>query len=218
MPIEPDDADVHPQHCLWCGGYMPTFDVFLEDVQTVSSEGDYERYWTFLACGSCGGLLGVEVSHPDSEPMNLRRLLPAERDRYFKFRPDTGDGFEVDHLPPAVADPYNAARRVFRVKVFTSTTMELRRSIEAAAAHFGVTVKPLNRAIDKLVEEGLVTSIFAQVVHHVRALGNMGAHSGPGPTEEDALRAMTFTEAFLRMLFEMPEDVRRLGDPGSLVV
>jgi hypothetical protein len=58
-----------------------------------------------------------------------------------------------------------------------AAAVQLRRTLEAAAAHFGQTNGPLVRRVQGLITEGLITKTFGEVLNEVRRLGNLGAHA-----------------------------------------
>jgi len=86
-----------------------------------------------------------------------------------------------------------------------AAAVQLRRTLEAAAAHFGVRQRNLVASIEKLIADGLVTKQFGQALDHIRVVGNLGAHATDQRVDEVAAqRAMSFTTLLLRNLFEVP--------------
>ncbi len=62
-----------------------------------------------------------------------------------------------------------------------------------------------------MIEQGLVTRSFGAVLHHVRAVGNQGAHfTDTELTEEEVRQALRFTTALLRNVFEVPGELAAL--------
>jgi hypothetical protein len=99
--------------------------------------------------------------------------------------------------------------------------VQLRKTLEAAAAHFGYKEGPLMGRIEKLIEGGQITKGFGAVLHHVRQLGNVGAHASDERIDEPAVeRAFRFTTQVLRNLFEIPAELTAIsgqGDPAEPV-
>ena len=94
-----------------------------------------------------------------------------------------------------------------------AAAVQLRKTLAAAAKHVGVDKPfPLVKAIQQLIDDGLITSQFGGVLGHIKDVGNAGAHADDkevdGPTAERSLR---FTVQVLRNLSEIP---RRVGDAG----
>ncbi|MGW1663057.1 DUF4145 domain-containing protein [Streptomyces microflavus] len=118
----------------------------------------------------------------------------------------------IHHLPEDVERYYTDAIRVLGVGVPDAAAVQLRRTLEAAAAHFSIKEKVLMRSIEKLIAEGHVTQGFAPVLHHIRAIGNVGAHASDERVDHEAAqRALRFTTQLLRNLFEVPGELEELN-------
>jgi DNA-binding Lrp family transcriptional regulator len=93
-----------------------------------------------------------------------------------------------------------------------AAAVQLRRTIEAAAAHFGISERSLVKSIEKLIADGHITKTFGEAMHHVRAVGNVGAHASDEQVDNvTAERALTFTTQLLRNLFEVPAELAALN-------
>ena len=122
---------------------------------------------------------------------------------------------DVAHLPTDVADYYADAKRCLDADIPDAAAVQLRRTLEAAAAHYGHTERVLMQRIEALIAEGLVTKSFAPALHIVRVIGNQGAHASDERVgQETAERALRFTTQFLRNLFEVPGELALMG-PGE---
>jgi hypothetical protein len=156
-----------------------------------------------MSCPRCGGIVVLEVSDPN-QPAVIMSMLPE----------DDGAG-RVNNVPQDVLDYYRGAIRVLDAGVPDAAAVQLRRTLEAAAAHFGIDSGPLIQRIKKLIEAGLITKDFGKVLDHVREVGNVGAHaSDVRVDEETARRALRFTTAVLRNLFEIPAELAALEQPA----
>ncbi|MET7323382.1 DUF4145 domain-containing protein [Streptomyces sp. NPDC005549] len=101
--------------------------------------------------------------------------------------------------------------RVLRVGVPDAAAVQLRRTLEAAAAHFSIKEKVLMKSIEKLISDGHVTQSFAPALHHIRAVGNVGAHASDEDVDQvTAEGALRFTTQLLRNLFEVPGELNEL--------
>jgi hypothetical protein len=121
---------------------------------------------------------------------------------------------QVGHLPPDVEEYFTNAQTVLQAGVPSAAAVELRRTLEAAAQHQGVNERTLVQSIQKLAEEGLITSTFVDVLGHIRKIGNTGAHASDQKlTHEEVVRALAFTTQVLKNLFEIPEELASLGQP-----
>lgn len=154
-----------------------------------------------LGCPRCGGVTSLEVTDNNTEDVILR-VIPE---------PDQVADAHIDHLPDDVEAYYQDAVRVLEAGVPDAAAVQLRRTLEAAAAHFeDVNGKPIDdgslvERIERLIEAGLLTTQFGEVLHHVRQLGNIGAHASDERLDDERVsRAFTFTTQTLRNLFEIP--------------
>ncbi|MFF8591862.1 DUF4145 domain-containing protein [Streptomyces sp. NPDC015220] len=116
-------------------------------------------------------------------------------------------------MPEDVQQYFMDAIRVLSIGVPDAAAVQLRRTLEAAAAHFQIREKILMKSIEKLISEGHVTKSFGPVLHHIRAVGNVGAHaSDERVDQETAERALRFTTQLLRNLFEVPGELQLLSE------
>jgi hypothetical protein len=199
MPF-PNDAMY--RDCPWCGTLNIAMSV-VGNTCTVTSSMGQAREWTWLSCPRCAGVLSVE-SHP-----NIPTVIGVV--------PDARKSSDVDHLPQNVGEYYANAIRVLDAGVPSSAAVELRRTLEAAAANFGVSEKALVKSVEKLAEQGLITPEFKKVLGHIRKVGNQGAHAGDvSLTEPEVRLAMKFTTQVLRNLFEVPAELALLGDVPNI--
>jgi hypothetical protein len=127
--------------------------------------------------------------------------------------PDAAAAIPVRHLPPDVERYYLDAHKVMRAGVPDAAAVQLRRTLEAAAAHYGVDPKlALVNQVKALIDDGLITQQFGRVLDHIRQVGNVGAHATD--TRLDAAtvqRAFEFTTQVLRNLFEIPAELAAIG-------
>ncbi|WP_381793756.1 DUF4145 domain-containing protein [Streptomyces niveus] len=131
----------------------------------------------------------------------------------FQVVPKAQDGaVSIDHLPEDVERYYSDAIRVLGVGVPDAAAVQLRRTLEAAVAHFSIKEKVLMRSIEKLISDGHVTQSFRPVLDHIRAIGNLGAHASDERVDQQAAqRALRFTTQLLRNLFEVPGELKALN-------
>lgn len=117
----------------------------------------------------------------------------------------------VDHLPLDVSEFYENALRVLQANVPDAAAVQLRKTLEAAAAHKGIKERQLVSSIKKLVEQGYVTLDFKDVMTHIRQIGNAGAHyTDVRLTKSEVERSLRFTTQVLRNLFEVPGELEAL--------
>ncbi|MEX3647512.1 DUF4145 domain-containing protein [Mycolicibacterium porcinum] len=194
--------------CGFCGLRRAQMIVVKKDHQSARSEGGLRTH-TILACPDCAGLTVVETNGT---------VNPGTKNQILRVYPDADDATHgIRHLPNDVKQYFEGARRVLDAGVPDAAAVQLRKTLEAAAAHFGVSERNLMRSIERLIEDGLVTRQFGSALHHIRAVGNAGAHATDERVDDTkALQALGFTIQLLRNLFEVPGDLREIaGDESS---
>lgn len=183
--------------CPWCGLRDAQMHALGTDLAASRSRG-VRRLWSVVSCPRCGGAVLLETNGANQRPGAVLKAVPE----------DERAGAQVEHLPEDVGRFYADAQRVLDANVPDAAAVQLRKTLEAAASHFGIGDGPLVTRIEKLIEEGLITKRFGEVLDHVRKLGNVGAHASDVTVdEESARRALRFTTQVLRNLFEIPAEL-----------
>ncbi|QWT25103.1 DUF4145 domain-containing protein [Subtercola sp. PAMC28395] len=178
----------------------------LKDAQNV------QHYWAALSCPRCGRVTLVEMSMQDDVNSGDSSISPRSDVTALRATPSGEDpAVAVSHLPDDVRGFYEDASRVLQAGVPDAAAVQLRKTLEAAAAHKGIKEKQLVSSIRKLVEEGYVTLDFKDVMTHIRQIGNSGAHyTDERLTAPEVERSLRFTTQVLRNLFEVPGELDEL--------
>jgi uncharacterized protein DUF4145 len=186
--------------CPWCNAQDVEMPV-IASWNHADARGT-QRYWSALVCRRCAGPVLIEHDNPQTGEFVLIRVIPEGRE----------GALMVSNLPEDVEAYYTDAITVLQAGVPDAAAVQLRRTLEAAAAHFKVKSSPLVAAIRELIKQGLVTTQFGEVLGHIRVVGNIGAHASDKRVDrETADRALRFTTQVLRNLFEIPAQLRELG-------
>jgi hypothetical protein len=186
--------------CPWCGLTNTKLTTRTVNQKFLTQDGT-ERFWATLGCPSCGNAVLIEHGDPNARYAAPISVVPTGKEAETTIR----------HLPEDVERYYLGAMRVLRVGVPDAAAVQLRRTLEAAAAHFGIRERVLMKSIEKLIEDGHVTQSFAPVLNHIRAVGNVGAHASDENVDQaTAEGALRFTTQLLRNLFEVPGELSEL--------
>lgn len=203
-------SDIVYMDCPWCGIRHIAME-FRQQAPTHRAEGQV-RWWVFLTCPRCAGAVVREFSpvaesklDVDGSPVMIEVLQTV---------PASGQDIGVLHLPDDVQRYYRNAIRAFRADLPDAAAVELRRTLEAATMHFGINHRTLVERVHGLIEAGLVTKQFGQVLTHIRKVGNLGAHATDERVSlQEAERALRFTTQVLRNLFEIPSELAAVNQP-----
>lgn len=197
--------------CPWCG--FRNVAMNLQWIGGVATAHNRPRYWALVSCPRCGGCVLLNVFLALGEDQ-LHATAQIESVEVFPRGEELNS--QISHLPPEIEQYYRDALRVLDAGVPDAAAVQLRRTLEGAAAQSGVSERTLVRSIEKLVEEGLITKSFGEAVHHVRKIGNLGAHySDERLDEAEVRRALRFTEQMLRNLFEVPGELRQIEEGSA---
>lgn len=195
------DPEFVYRDCPWCGLRDAQMITRAQDVATAGHQGAPQRYWSMLSCPRCSSVILLETNAPGVHPPQIEQQFPSEAH------------VEVDHLPADVERFYKNSVRALDADLPDSAAVELRRTLEAAAAHFEVDSGNLVTRIKKLIDAGLITRPFGDVLDHIRKLSNVGAHAGDEHVDHDAARrAFRFTTQVLRNLFEIPSELAAMSE------
>jgi hypothetical protein len=158
--------------------------------------------WQLGWCPICGGVVVMELEQSGA----VIAMYPARL-----------DAWAVRHLPPAVASIWAEAGTVFGIGAFRMAVVACGRTLEQAAIERSVDAKTLQKRIEKMQDDGLITREFRNAMDYVRVIRNVGAHAGQEVTRETADGTLRFTQQTLRLLFEVPGELQRLtGHPPEL--
>ena len=170
------------------------------------------HYWAALSCPRCGNLTVIEMMMVNDADSSKTTISDRSEVNVMRVTPDGEDAaVAVQHLPSDVKGFYEDAMRVLQAGVPDAAAVQLRKTLEAAAAHKGIREKQLVSSIRKLVEQGYVTLDFKDVMTHIRQIGNSGAHYTDAKlTAPEVERSFRFTTQVLRNLFEVPGELDEL--------
>lgn len=186
--------------CPHCSAYPAPF-VVRQVYSTTGLEAN-ERNWATAVCPACGGPVSLELGASGA-------VIAAY--------PEVIGEWEVAHLPDAIESDWAEAVQVFRVGAFRSAVVMCGRTLEAAADGLGIDGRNLQQRINKMLDQGLITASFREVMDYIRLIRNTGAHAGADVSRESARGTMRFTQQTLRLLFEVPGELNALtGHPPEL--
>jgi hypothetical protein len=197
--------------CPWCK--TVSLACGLRWSQVIRAANGVNRLWAVFVCPRCAGAILIEVEVAQGVVPGEGSSIPGDVVvRQVREVPDGGHReFEILHLPEDVSNFLRDAVLVLRAGVPDAAAVQLRRTLEAAAAHREVKEKTLVQSIEKLINAGAVTRDFGDVLHYVRKLGNLGAHyTDEKLSQADVERALRFTAQLLRNLFEVPGELDQL--------
>lgn len=176
------------------------------------------RSWATLGCPRCGGVTLLEFTASSPQPVQPGQPVPGfAHISDLRRRPaDKANEQAIAHVPDSISEYFHNSQVVLAAGVPSAAAVELRRTLEAAAAHFDAKGGTLVKQIEFLISRGLVTTQFGEALTHIRKIGNVGAHhTDEKLSSDDIALAARFTELLLRNLFEVPGELARLQDESN---
>jgi len=211
----PTLEEVRFRDCPHCG--VKTVAMDGRWAQTIASASREMRGWAVFTCPRCAGLTAIELEIYSLGIEPNTSLSSQVEVGEIRALPESGSSrYRVSHLPEDVARYFSDAQRVIDAGVPDAAAVQLRRTLEAAAAHKGIKEKTLVKSVQALIQGGFITQDFSPVLHHVRKVGNQGAHyTDESLDESEVQRALRFTTQVLRNLFEVPGELAELRPPDD---
>jgi hypothetical protein len=196
-------------------GYCRTVQVAMKvqwSSRVIEDAAKVRHYWAALSCPRCGNLTLVELAMMNDADTSKTYISERSEVGVIRVTPNGEEpAVAVAHLPADVRAFYDDALRVLQAGVPDAAAVQLRKTLEAAAAHKKIKERNLVDSIKKLVDEGYVTLDFKDVMTHIRKIGNSGAHyTDVRLTAPEVERSLRFTTQVLRNLFEVPGELEEL--------
>lgn len=171
----------------------------------------------YLQCPSCTlpavALLAAHTNHDSKVGAFMSgRGHDVERDLGFdtvRIIPAPEAPKAPDHVPAAVARVFVQARDSQRRQQFDTAAMAYRKALDVALKLYEPEIGGMmNQRINALADKHALTPALKDWAHHVRLIGNEGAHEPEEPTKQDVDDLEAFTESVLEYLFTLPERIR----------
>lgn len=102
---------------------------------------------------------------------------------------------------------------MYEVEAHASAVVACGRTLEMAADKRKVVGRNLSERVEKMRENGLITTEFSEAMNYARLIRNIGAHAaGAKISPQSATGCMRFTLQTLRLLFEVPGELVNLTE------
>lgn len=170
-----------------------------------------EIYLSIATCGNCGGGILIRTASRNmirpSEthgPLKDNRLLVVE-----EIVPQRQKSVAPDSVPEIVAQAFEEGCDSCNDGRYTSAVAMFRRCLELALRQFSPDIEAwkLEKRIDKLATQHLITPEMRTWAHEIRLVGNDALHADEVPTKDEALDLMRFNEMLLTYLYTLPARV-----------
>ena len=132
----------------------------------------------------------------------------GEMESIWKIFPAPFEGrrlMENNHLlPSSVTAIYREVIEAINIKLSLLAAMGLRALIEAICNECHIAKSSLNKRIDELAAEGVLSTNQATTLHTLRFLGNHAAHEITKAQPGEILAALEIAESMLKSIYVVP--------------
>lgn len=192
--IKTGSNNLELERCPHCSVDKPNLNLQWS-AQTHSHSGDHPRWWYIYQCNRCGGLITTATS--DGRSAFLSEIYPSN--------------IEVDNSVPEKAKKF-LNQAINSLHAPDGAIMLAASSIDAMLKAKSYIEGSLNTRINQAATDHLITTEMAQWAHEVRLDANDQRHSdvsAENATEDEARKAIKFTQALAEFMFVLPSKVSR---------
>ena len=204
--------------CNRCGGDT-NHKVIKSHSQTYWGEDDPDMQidyakgtWEIIQCAGCDRVSFQELWHTSEDWVSNEGPVPTV------YRYPEADKDQLDDAKSFRQAPYNINRiykesiQSFNIGNYILCAAGLRIVIEGICEEAMTTEKPKNleKKINALHEQGILSKKHAEILHALRFIGNEAVHELTAPSADDLKAAIEIVEHTLENLYGMSERGRRL--------
>jgi Domain of unknown function (DUF4145) len=183
-------------------------------VHGTSANSQKERgiwHTTFL-CNSCFNPVvvttsGDGITNPAQQPGDISKTF-----KVLAIYPKPEKIDIPEHLPVEISEAFSDGCQIMNIgeiKSGNSAIQTFRRCLELALKDKSPEIDAwkLEKRIDAMSKQGLITKDIADWAHDLRLDGNEASHEG-GISREDAAQVMELTRMVLLYIFTIPEQIK----------
>lgn len=211
-------------HCAAKSLAMNLTGMITPPAHVTSPSGQRPFIPSLAVCTRCWGGIAIELVPAQKGEMSREGLSTASIELFHGatgtpeakklkaviVRPPSENAEIPPHLPQSVAKAFRQGETNFRLPdAEEAAALMYRRSLELAVKEVFPDEKgTLIQRIDKLASKGFLPDAMKDWAHEIRVIGNDGAHELDGVERADLVAAQGFTDAFLRYLISLPQEVK----------
>jgi hypothetical protein len=158
------------------------------------------RLHSFGHCAVCKEPGVIETTESDYGVFGDEQLFPV-----------LPRGLPKGLLRDRVEVSYREAAKCSAAEAWLATAVMVRRTLEAIGQEFDPKAKRLLDGLEAMKRQGVISEELLQWAHHLRVLGNHGAHPGDEVVApEDGQEAMEFLEAIAETIYVLRPKFERM--------
>ena len=177
--------------------------------KSVSSNSYYEDSWNedhyFAQCAGCDAFTYAISSWSEwsEDPYTGEPNLTWKT--YPRSSTERQPMDNIDDLPKKICAIYLEIIGSMNAQLPILTAIGLRALIEAVCKERGITAPNLEKLIDGLATNGILSQAQALILHGHRFLGNTAAHEVISPNPRELIAAVEIAETIMRTIYIWPE-------------
>jgi hypothetical protein len=131
----------------------------------------------------------------------------------FEWWPKRVGGKEFPDVPEHIASTADEAHRCLSIDAHRGAIALARAVVEATAKHHGITKGLLDKKIDEMAKQEVISNAMKDAAHEIRFAGNEVAHADLAEEpigKEDAEEVLALMDAILTRVYQEPAQVARV--------
>ena len=198
-------------YCRRCSGKTKHFVLCKGTEEADPDDGIWRRTHYLARCAGCDTYCYATATETeDTYDHGLERMLP-EWDVYPTAEGEQEPLEKYFLFPTRVRAIYLEVVKSINSDLLLLAAIGLRALIEAICKDRGVRARNLERRIDGLAGDGVLSTRESQILHGLRFMGNAVAHEIARPHRDEVLAALGIAESMLQVIYILPrlsEEVR----------
>ena len=205
---------IHCEECLNTTLHKALFSIGLTE------QSEYFLCWTDFQIIQCQGCHSISFRKNYQNPEDVGHYIDSN-DEYHEeliehvtiYPPRMLGRKQIEDtwlLPPNIANIYKETCSAISNDMAILSGIGMRALIEAICKEKNSTGKNLEKKIDYLVENGIITQDGADILHTVRDIGNESAHQIKQQDKDTINIAMDIVEHILKSVYILPKIAERI--------
>ena len=167
--------------------------------ETIKLDGrTYSNYAGDIKCEYCGKVLSLEIYDKQIS------TTPKQKTQLIK----------IPNVPKSIEKDLNEAQLSFQSKSYRASAVMCRRVLEQLCHNLNAEGRTLYDKINDLIERGLISREFSEILTKIRIFGNIGAHFSPndehGIKRQDSKDLLDITLHIVKHVYEVQSILIRL--------
>jgi hypothetical protein len=152
-------------------------------------------------------------NNPDCQKVVGGHVSTGSPDVIHEWWPKHVGGKEFPDVPEHIASTADEAHQCLSISAHRGAIALARAVVEATAKHHEITKGTLDKKIDEMAKQGVISDAMKDAAHEIRFAGNEVAHADLAEkpiTQDDAEEVLALMDAILTRVYQEPAQVDRV--------